>query len=216
MFKVYRIPEPGEFFCVGGDCSQGGADSNEAHFLSKDRRDIPIVYRAQGVAMNMTDAIFPWLEWVCNKTGVKPVVAFERQNGGASEMERLKALNKKQMYTLFLMPKFGTDKEEGEKETERLGWDTNTATRPKLLGEWKDAVDKKLITIYDEETVRQHKTFVVNKQGKPVGSSGSHDDAVMAPAISWQLYQICLPEIYSDSTAARDAVRSIMDQLKNY
>lgn len=191
MFKIYRMPEPGEFFLIGGDCSQGGEDSNEAHFLSKTKLDIPIVYRAEGVASNMTDAVFPFLEWIYDMTGVKPVVAFERNMGGSSEMERLVGFNKNKKYTVFVMPKLGST--DNEKDSGKLGWDTNTASRPKLIGDWKDAIDKELVRIYDEETIAQHRVFVVNKQGKPEAAKGKHDDAVIAPAVAWQLYQFCNP-----------------------
>jgi hypothetical protein len=195
MFKIYRMPEKGEFFLIGGDCSQGGADSNESHFLSKFKLDFPIVYRSQGVASTMTTAIFPWLEWLYDVTGIPPYVGFERNNGGGSEMERLAAMNKLQKYRVFVMPRFGTNNAEDKKDTNLLGWETNTATRPKLMGEWKEAFDNKHTRIYDEECIAQHKTFIINKQGKPVASSGNHDDAVFGPAVAWQMYQICEPDL---------------------
>jgi hypothetical protein len=34
MFRLYRNPEPGEFFVVFGDCAQGGADKNFVQFLA--------------------------------------------------------------------------------------------------------------------------------------------------------------------------------------
>ena len=188
------MPKPGEFFVIGGDCSQGGDDTNESHFFSVTDLDFPIVYTSEGVAAAMTNAVFPWLEWVCDLTGIIPVVAFERQNGGASEMYRMEALNKKHKYEVFKMPRIGSDKEE-QKEP-KFGWDTNAATRPKLVSDWKIAVDGRLPTIYEEDAVSQHRTFVVNKEGKPEAARGSHDDKVIAPAIAWQLFQICTPKIF--------------------
>lgn len=187
MFKVYRMPEKGEFYIIGGDCSQGGSDKNEAHFLSYDNLDFPIVYRSHGVALKMTNAIFPMLEWIYDKTGIKPVVAFERNMGGASEMERLVDLNRNHKYKVYVMPRIGMS--EGDDYTDQYGWTTTSISRPKLLGDWKNAFDSKLIRIYDEETINEHKTFVVNRHDRPEASTGTHDDAVIAPAIAWQLYQ---------------------------
>lgn len=189
MFRIYRELEEGEYILVGGDCSQGGKDSNFAPFFSTKHFDFPIVYEHQGVAANMTIDIFQALEWVFDRTGVKPVVAFERNNGGASEMERLKAMNINQKYTIFVMPKIGGNSDQNE--TDKLGWDTNIASRPKLLGEWKNAYDSMQVKIYDAKTLAQHKTFVINKNGKPEAESGFHDDSVISFAICWQLYQLC-------------------------
>lgn len=187
MFKVYRPIERGEFFLVAGDCSQGGADSNFAQFMSKTKLDIPIVYIKQGAAESMTEDIFPALEYLYDFTGIKPVVAFERQNGGISEMERLRKLNRNNKYVVYLKKDTGTT--EGTEDSDKLGWDTNTATRPTMLGSLKEAIKSKLFRSYDEESNNEFKTFIVGKDGKPQAARGKHDDGVMSRAIVWQMYQ---------------------------
>ena len=188
MFRLYRKLELGEFIVVGGDCSQGGEDSNVGSFLSVNHLDFPLVYKSQGVAAQLTEAIHPVLEMIYDVTRIKPVVAFERQNGGASEMERLKKLNRNGKYDIFVMPKIGIADDNGD-DTNKLGWDTTASTRPILIGDWKDAFDSKVPVIYDEDFISQHKTFITNKVGKPVASGTNHDDCVISPAIAWQLYQ---------------------------
>jgi len=135
MFRLYREIERGEFFVVGADCAQGGEDKNFCQFLSATKRDIPLVYSANGVAAELTTAVFPALEWVCDTTGIRPIVAFERNNGGGSEMEHLSKLNRGNKYELYIMKQVGTNKEDSLKETNRLGYDTTSATRPVLLGD---------------------------------------------------------------------------------
>src|SRR5690606_35932643 len=130
----------------------------------------PLVYSAHGVAAEMTSVIHPVLEWLYDRTQVSPEVAFERSMGGASEMERLNTLNRNGKYRIYLMKKEGTT--EGDKETKKLGWDTNTASRPPLVSDWKQDFDAKLVKLYDEETIKQHKPFIVNKQGKPEATPG--------------------------------------------
>lgn len=186
-FRLFRKIEKDEFFVVGGDCSQGGGDSNFATFLSKTKIDIPITYKKRGVAAEMTSDLHPVLEWLFDITGVAPVVAFERNNGGASEMERLRVLNRLNKYRLYVMKDTGTT--EGETETNKLGYNTTTATRPVLLGEWRQAVNNKLVYIYDERIIDEHHSFIVNKNGKPEAAKNRHDDAVISPAITWQMYQ---------------------------
>lgn len=187
MLRLYRKPSRGEFFVVFGDCAQGGADSNFVQFLSKDRIDVPLILQMQGVAASMTPILHQTLEWLFDKTGVQPIIALERNMGGSSEMERLRLLNRLNKYRLYTMRGFGTT--QGEQATDRLGWSTDTASRPRMIGDLKEAIDTQHITLYDKETIDQLKTFIVNKQNKPVAAPNTHDDAVMSLAGAWQLYQ---------------------------
>lgn len=178
---------PGEFFVVGGDTSQGGADSNFTQFGSVTSRDIPLVFQMQGVASEATPHIRDALNWLYKKTGVKPVVCLERNNGGSSEMHNLIKYNDGQ-YRIYYMKD-----DKGIPNGEKPGWDTTggqygTGTRPKMLGDWVKAFESHAITIYDEETLAQHNTFIVSKNGKPEAAPNTHDDAVMSAAIMWQLF----------------------------
>ncbi len=190
MFKQYRKIEPQEFFLIAGDCSQGGLDFNACQFISKTKLDIPLVYHARGVASQMTSTIHPVIEKIYDTTGIKPIVCFERNNGGGSEMERLEAMNRLGKYSLFVMPQIGQIKNPIQIE-KKYGWDTNLSTRPILLGEWLVAFNGKALRIYDEETIKEHKTFIINQNGKPEASKGKHDDLVFGCAIGWQLYNRC-------------------------
>jgi len=197
MFKQYRKIEHGEFFLIAGDCSQGGPDYNAGQFISKTKADIPLVYHAQGVAAQMTPEIHRVAEAIHDVTGIPPVIGFERQMGGASEMERLRVLNRLNKYSLFIMPVIGQTE---EKESNKLGWDTNVLTRPILTGDMKNIVDVNGIIIYDEETIQELFWFIVNKQGKPEAMKGKNDDLVISLGVGIQMYQLCpepLPEVTS-------------------
>jgi hypothetical protein len=187
MIRMYRKPKLGEFFVVGGDCAQGGIDDNWAQFISKDQIDVPIVLQMSGVAATMTPILHQTLEWLFDVTGVQPVVALERNMGGASEMERLRKLNRLNKYRLYLMRNVG--KRDGEVISETLGFNTDTVSRPRMLGDLKEAIDSTGLTIYDQETITQASTFIVGKNGKPEAAKNTHDDAVMSLAVAWQLYQ---------------------------
>jgi hypothetical protein len=76
--------------------------------------------------------------------------------------------------------------------TDKIGWDTNSATRPEMLAQLKDAIDKHLIEIYDKETVEELMSFVkVQHSGsiKAEAERGAHDDLVMPLAIVYKMYQ---------------------------
>lgn len=187
MLRLFRPIEKGEFFVVFGDTAQGGIDSNYVQFLSKTRGDIPLVLQMPGVAAEMTPHLRAALEWIYDQTGVKPIVCLERNNGGASAMTDLINSNQDGKYRIYYM------RNDKGALTDKPGWDTTGSsrgggTRPKMLGEWLVAFNAKLIKIYDEETLNQHSTFVVNKNGKPEADTGCHDDAVMSCSGAYQMY----------------------------
>lgn len=187
MFRLYRPIEHGEFFVVFGDTAQGGADKNFVQFMSTKYLDIPLVLSMHGAAAEMTPHLIAALRWIKQQTDIKPTVALERQNGGTSAMHDLMTANHNDDYTLYIAKTEGTY--EGETETDKLGWDTNQNTRPKMLGEWLTAFNSRQVKIYDKETLEHHQTFIVNKKGRPEAAPNTHDDAVMSCAGVWQLYQ---------------------------
>lgn len=191
MFRQYRIIEPREFFVVFADTSVGLGDYCAVQFLSKTKIDIPLVYHSKSIATEMTNAIYPVLEKIYDTTGIKPVVAYERNNGGVFELERLAALNRLGKYEIFKMPTTGNI---DNPEPTKIGWDTNTATRPKMLQDFKDAVDNKLLRIYDKPTITELYSFILAQTSSSVkaqAEKGAHDDLVMSGAGAWQLYQMC-------------------------
>ena len=187
MFRLYREIEKGEFFVVAVDCAQGGIDANFGQFLSKSRVDVPLVFERNCVAAEMVPLIHEALEWLYAKTGVESVVAFERQMGGVSAMSQLQTLNRNGHYRLYQRRKIGTI--EGEVLTDVIGWDTNPQTRPQMLGDLKQAIDNKLIQIYDKTTINELGKFIINKKGRAEAAANCHDDSVMSLAIAWQMYQ---------------------------
>jgi len=183
MFRRYRKLERGEFFVCFGDTAQGGADDNFLMCMSKTRGDIPLVMQKKGMAAETTPFIRDALSYIYKQTGIKPVIALERQNGGSSAMYDLYNANVAGEYTIYYM------RDEFGKPSDKMGWDTNAMTRPRMLGEYLTAFNAKMIRHYDKETISQHQTFIVNKNGKPEAAPNTHDDAVMASAGVWQLYQ---------------------------
>jgi len=158
--------------------------------LSVTKLDVPMVYHSPKLATEMTNEVFPVLEKIQQITGINPTIAYERQNGGVFEMDRLSSLNRLNKFTIFKMPRYGDVHHQSEV---KLGWDTNTATRPKMLADLKEAVDKNLITIYDRPTIEEMFSFIIVKttmSEKAMAESGAHDDLVMSLAIAWQLYQM--------------------------
>lgn len=139
----------------------------------------------------MTNELVPCLEKIYEQTGNPPVVAYETNNGGIFEIDRLNALNRKQAYTIYLQKHFGDINTQDQPE-HKMGWTTNVATRPKMLGDLKEAVDNHVLTIYDKATIGEMYSFIVaqtNSSWKAQAEKHAHDDLIFAAAIAWQLKQ---------------------------
>ncbi len=189
MFRQYRPIESGEFLVVFADTSYGAGDYCAVQFLSKTKLDVPLVYHSKTIATNMTNEIFPILEKLFDVTGVKPVIAYERQNGGAFEMDRLAGLNRNNKFEIFKMVNRGNV---DNPDATKLGWDTNTATRPTMLQDLKDAIDHNTLQVYDKPTITELYSFVLVQMTSSIKAQaerGAHDDLVMSLAGAWQLYQ---------------------------
>jgi len=195
MFKQYRELQSGEFMVIAADTALGGGDRCAAQFISKTRVDVPAVYHSNQSATEMTNALVPILEGIYDITKVKPVIAYERNNGGAFEMERLATLNRLGKFKIYQMKRQGFV--DGKEET-LLGWDTNSASRPAMLQQLKEAIDTHVLKLYDKETVQELFSFVTvqtSSSWKAQAEAHAHDDLVMALAIGWQLYQTEKPEV---------------------
>ncbi len=191
MFSQYRKFEPRDFILCAVDTAAGMGDNTTAQFLCKNKLDVPLVFKSDVTTSDFVPKLAEVLERIYDTTQVKPVVALERQNGGSFLIDRLAGINLRGKYDIFKMPTAGNIE---NPEPTRLGWDTNTATRPKMLSDLKDAIDKKLIRIYDKDTINEMYSFVVVRSTSSVkaqAEQGSHDDLVMSLAISWQMYQTC-------------------------
>lgn len=190
-FRRYRTWKPDEFILCYADTSWGGMDYSAAQFMSKDNIDVPLVYHQQGLASDMTPLLHQELERIYDITKVKPVVSYERNNGGVAELERLKSLNRLGKYRIYTQYSGIGTTDENEQDV-KLGHDTNSATRPGMLGALKDAIDNKLLRIYDKLTVAEMFSFIIKQttsgQWKAQAETGAHDDLVMSLAGVWQMY----------------------------
>ena len=194
MFRRYRQYQKGEFIIVAADTSSGGGDYSCAQFLSKTNIDVPVVYHSQITASEMTPHIANELELIYLQTGVKPVVAYETNNGGVFELQRLSTLNRNGNWTMY-QQKSNIGTTETMENTVKYGFSTNSATRPAILQILKEAIDNRLIRVYDKPTISEMFSFIVKPNGRPEAEQSAHDDLVMSLAIAWQMYQTENPPV---------------------
>jgi hypothetical protein len=199
IFRLYRVPKPGEFFVIFVDTAGEGSDFNAGQFLSKTLIDVPLVMHYEGSITDVTPKLLPVGKYLRQMTGVRPVIAYETNNGGGYELERLNRLNKDGDFIIYCQYKL--DSEGHLERTDKMGWNTNTATRPAMITGVEDLVNNTLVKLYDLPTINETFSFV--KKMKPGGwkaeaEEGAHDDLIMALAGVWQMYQTEQPIIDDD------------------
>lgn len=211
FFRQFRPIDQGEFFVIGVDTSTGVNDYCSAQFLSATKLDVPLVFHSKVLATEMTNQLLPVLEKLHDVTGVTPVIAYERNNGGVFELERLSMLNRLNKFKIYLTKNVGNVDNAVEK---KIGWITSSATRPRMLSDLKEAVDKHLISIYDKPTLNEMFSFIITHTTtqKAQAEVGAHDDNIMALAIAWQLYQTEQPR--SEISAQAVIYRNVLNKQK--
>jgi hypothetical protein len=174
------------------------------------------VYQSKKTTSDFIPELARVLNSIFDMTGIKPIVALERNNGGSFLIDRLGAINHADKYELFKMPNYGR---ENAPESVTFGWSTNTATRPKMLQELKDAIDKEALKVYDKPTINEMFSFVVvqtTSTWKAQAENNAHDDLVMSLAIAWQMYQLCQPPIdFNKPHSYQTYVRSIQNEVSD-
>lgn len=203
--RRYRNWEKGEFVIIYGDTAWGGLDYSAAIFLSKTNLDTPLIYHAKVLASEMTPILHQEAEKIHDITGVQPVVCLERQNGGIAELERLATLNRLGKYRIY-QQKTNMGTTDAVAETIKLGFDVNSATRPTMLSNLKEAIDNRLIVIPDKPLINEMFSFVVmqtSSSWKAQAEQGAHDDLIMSLAGAWQLYQTENPPVVIKRTRER-------------
>jgi hypothetical protein len=182
MLRRYRNWERDEFVICFVDTAAGGLDYCAAQFLSKNFIDVPLVYHSKVIASEMTPIIHQELERIHDATNIRPIVAFERNNGGVFELERLATLNRLGKYRIY-QEKINVGSDETTATSHKLGWTTNSATRPAMLSLLKEAIDSRLLKIYDRPTVNEMFSFIINQTSsswKAQAEQGAHDDLIMS------------------------------------
>lgn len=185
--RSFRELGHGENIVIGADCSAGGKDRSCAVMYSKTKLDVPMIYHTPALATEMTNELWRIAEKIYDITGVPPMIAYERNNGGLFEMERLIELNRKGKYLVFRMPNIG---QQGNVNSPRYGWDTTGRTRGIMLPHLKQLLDKNVIPVYDRDIIQECLSFVcvnTTSSWKAQADVGAHDDRVMALAIALQV-----------------------------
>ena len=187
--RVYRKLEVGEQIVIFAD----PADSQDfcaAVGFSKKHYDFPIVFSDVIESSQFGYELNNIGKYVQLRTNLWPRMAVERNTGQATIFV-LKQLNYPDM---FRMVDFTST---NPSEHGLIGWVTTghisggelKGTRRKMLDDLALVIKQKKIKIYDQQQLKQLKSFVVVK-GRAQARAKTHDDLVISTAGAWQVAEL--------------------------
>jgi hypothetical protein len=216
MLRIYRDIQPGELLAFGGDCSAGCGDFSAGHVISKTHMDVPIVFHSPVISSEMTNVVVPMFEQLFDITGNRPLVCYERNNGGFFEMDRMATLNRLSKFEIYKQESIGqTDKPTPNK----FGLDMTGSLRSPLLSNLKDHIDNNLLKIYDKMTIIELMSFVKVQHSnfqKAEAEKGAHDDLVMSLAIAAYMLQFLKLKIIYDGGCVKVDERRALSSGKRW
>jgi hypothetical protein len=76
-------------------------------------------------------------------------------------------------------------------DSENLGWRTTLITRGYMVNDFITAMRDAALTVMFSDLIDEMKTFIKDKQGKPIHMAGKHDDILFAAMIALQVHLRC-------------------------
>jgi hypothetical protein len=170
--RVFCMPEKGKRYIIGADTAKGkpGGDYDVAYVIEERTGEMCAVVRGRWD----TDLFGKKLDILGRYYNIA-LLAVENNNTGESVLNTLANTCK---YPLLYFWRKGD-----------YGWNTNTATRPVMISDFKEAIRDQLFPIYCRRLYMECQTFIDNN-GKPEADTNCNDDCIMAYSIALQVRQV--------------------------
>lgn len=174
--RIYKQPEQWKQYVFGGDTSEGVAGGDYSCIIVRERETAELCACYYG----HTD---PW-EWLCSivqhlvDLGYWWRIGVEKNNTGYA----FYSVAKNYAFYPLLYVQNTVDKVYN-RLTQEIGWETTPKTRPIIMTDYKQAINKGYITQEDERVVKEMFTFIYNEKMKEEAQVGYHDDGIMTDSI---------------------------------
>ncbi len=172
FIKIYKEPEAGVPYVLGGDTAGNGSDSFVAQVIDNRTGEQVAVLRHP-----FDEDVFARQVYCLGMYYNTALVGVETNFSTYPVME-LERLRYPKQYVRESVDDFT------HKVKHSYGFWTGTKTRPVILSELIRAVREDITIVSDETTLEEMLTFVRGEDWKPQAEDGAHDDCVMALAIA--------------------------------
>lgn len=182
-WTIYEDYKPNHRYGAGADVSHGkGKDGSTVVIIDF----TPLIPKV--VAEYYSNEIEPTTFAHEIKNGLvrfgTPLIAVENNDRGYTTLVTLKDI-----YPMRMIYKKEVENKEETRQTADLGWNTNGATKPKMMFDLNEALEEELIEIPSRVILKELRTYDENNltQIKFDDEMSQHWDRVIALAIAWQM-----------------------------
>ena len=173
--RIYKKPEPGVPYVIGGDIAGTGSDEFVGMVLDNRTGEQVAVLKHQ-----QDETMYTRQMYCLGKYYNDALIGIET-NYSTYPQKELERLGYKNFYVREYM-----DTYTGKLST-AFGFVTNSKTRTPIIDALKVVVKEALETIVDYETLGEMLTFIYDENWRMQAEVGAHDDLVMALAIAHQI-----------------------------
>lgn len=178
-FEMFRPPEVGTKYIIGGDTSEGLAhgDAQVLYVINHKTESCDGVYRSQVPPDELANEAYKlgkFYNWA--------LLAIEVNKDGLWVNDALEKMGYINLYARKVFDDIT------QKVTKFFGWKTSSATRPFALAALKAAFLRKSDG-FPSALLGEMLSFVRNAKGKPEAMDKKHDDVIMSAAIGYAVLQ---------------------------
>lgn len=174
--QIYEEVKEGYPYVLGGDTAGTGEDYFTAQVLDNTTGNQVAKYRDQTTEFEYTLQIY------CLGMYYNNALAGLEVNYSTYPVNKLYEIG----YTNQFLRENGADNLT-YKLTDKIGFNTNMATRPVIIAELVQILKESIELINDYDTLKEALTFIKNKNGRAEAEQGYHDDLIMALAIAYRI-----------------------------
>lgn len=208
--KIWKEPSKDMFYCIGADVAEGliTGDYSSAHVGDM---NFEVVATWHGhIDPDLYGEELVKLARYYNNA----YLGVENNNHGLTTLHKIKGFEYWNIYYTKNYDKLT------EKITQKMGWSTTPRTKPLMIDKLSEYIREFYIGIFDELTISEMLTYIIEENGSTNAQIGCHDDTVMSLAILLQMLlegrgQDYIPEQPFDEYTPRNKqkVKEIIDPL---
>lgn len=174
---IFEHPEPGKYYAIGADVAEGKAEGDySVGMVGSDDFKVHCMWYG-----HIDPDLFGEELVKLAKYYNQAYLGVENNNHG---LATIKAIQKKEYWNLYFTKTYDriTDK-----TTQKVGWNTNSKTKPLMIDKLKEFVREMYLDIPFKIVIMEMLSYIICDDGSTNAQQGSHDDTVMALAIMLQM-----------------------------
>ena len=200
--RIYREPESGRPYVIGGDTAGEGSDS----FVLQCLDNITLCQAATFRKAHLDEDIFARQAYCLGRYYNNALLAVET-NFSTYPILELERLRYPRQYVRQSLDSFTHNVKDS------FGFRTDAKTRPVIIANLIKVVREDIAIINDVTTLEEMLTFVRNEAMRPEAEAGAHDDCVMALAIA--CFARDQQRLFEYPTVAQEWTEDMLEDYRN-